>query len=107
MERSRERGLVKMVLEPYKPYTNYEFAATLYKTLRACRPNYNANDYRWRLGVMVIDDIKRDNPFVYNPTEKRTLYGIVIEVDYQNPYNIQLFEDITNRIAIDKGANNE
>ena len=83
-------------IEPYEPK---QFLQIIYNTLRACRPNYNANDYKWRLGVKVIGEFY--NLFVINTNEKRTLYGIDVEIDYLNPYNLQLFEDITNKIAVD------
>lgn len=80
-----------------------QFVQVLYNTLRACRPYYNANDYKWRLGAAAIGELERQyNLFVINTSEKRTLYGIDVDVDYLNPYNIQLFEDITNKIAVDE-----
>lgn len=93
-----------MVLEPYKPYNIISFIKVLYNTLRACRPNYNANDYKWRLGAAVIDDIRAENLFINinDPTVKITLYGIEVEADLENLYNIQLYEDITNKIAVDE-----
>lgn len=81
------------------------FTQILYNTLRACRPNYNANDYKWKIGALVIGKLERrynNDFFIINTDEKTTLYGIDVEIDYLNPYNIQLFEDITNKIAVDK-----
>ena len=104
------------LIEPLKPIT---YIQLLYHTLRECRPNYNANDYKWRLGTAVIAAFERQyNNFnnalainrealsslrdLYNTDEKRKLYGIDVEIDYCNPYNLQLFEDITNKIAVDE-----
>lgn len=95
-----------------KPFEPIPFTHVLYNTLRACRPNYNANDYKWRLGTAVIRELEgKYGLFEINTSEertlKRTLYGIDVEIDHCNPYNLQLFEDITNKIAVDeKGANN-
>lgn len=87
-----------------KPFEPIPFTLVLYNTLRECRPNFNASEYKWKLGAAVIVGITRQfdrNLFLINETEKRTLYGIDVEIDYLNPYNIQLFEDITNKIAVD------
>lgn len=83
-----------------KPFEPIPFTLVLYNTLRACRPNFNASEYKWRLGAVVIGEF-HNNITVFNPSEKRTLYGIDVEIDYLNPYNIQLFEDITNKIAVE------
>lgn len=84
------------------------FIQALYFTLRLHRPNYKADDYKWRLGTAVIRQCNDFyNTFEYNTSEKKTLYGIDVEIDYSNPYNLQLYEDITNKLAGDeKGANN-
>ena len=87
-----------------KPFEPIPFTQVLYNTLRECRPNFDASEYKWRLGAAVIGEFKRQfdsNLFIINETEKRTLYGIDVEIDYLNPYNIQLFEDITNKIAVE------
>lgn len=89
-----------------EPLKSIPFIQALYCTLRECRLNYNANDYKWRLGEAVIADIERQDNIFFNTVannkenKKRTLYGIDVEIDYCNPYNLQLFEDITNKIAI-------
>ena len=93
-------------IEPLNPIP---FIQALYLSLRKSRPNYNANYYKWRLGAAVLGEFERqyNNLFAINISEKTTLYGIDVEIDYLNPYNIQLFEDITNKIAVnEKGANN-
>lgn len=83
-----------------KPFEPIPFTQVLYNTLRECRPNFNASEYKWRIGTEIISTF-HNNITVINPSEKRTLYGIDLEIDYLNPYNIQLFEDITNKIAVD------
>ena len=93
-----------------KDYTLFapSFVGILYRTLRQVKGfNYHAEDYKWRFGQAVIDeyigDIRQPNAF-----EIATLYGIEVEIDYKNPNNLQLFEDITNKIAIDtRGEENE
>ena len=103
----QERGTFKKMDYIEKPHFTY----ILYHTLRKCRPDYIASEYKWRLGAAVIYELDA----LYNigvgrslcMDEKPTLYGIAVEIDNLNPYNIQLFEDITSKIAVDeKGANN-
>lgn len=82
------------------------FIEILYHTLRQCRLDFKPEEFRWRLGAAVI----RDLDTIYNygivtqklvkPDAKPTLYGIDVEIDYENPYNLQLFEDITNKIYV-------
>lgn len=86
-----------------------EYLSALYYTLREMkRESYKPEEYKWRLGVKVIRDIDllAFNAFI-NRDEPLYLYGIVVEIDYTNPNNVQLFEDITNKIYIDKGADND
>lgn len=88
------------IIEPFEPIP---FTQILYTALRANRPNYNANNYKWRLGAVVICEFEsRYNNIAYkiNTDEKIKLYGIDVEIDYLNQYNIQLFEDITNNMAV-------
>lgn len=89
-----------------EPIKSISFTQILYTALRANRPNYNANNYKWRIGAAVIGELERQYNNFYcfsiNTNEKKTLYGIDVEIDYLNPYNIQLFEDITNKIAVDE-----
>lgn len=90
-----------------------EFIKILYFTLRQCRPNYNPKEYKWRMGAKVmyeLDSLYKTgiaNSIIFNRDEKPTLYGIDVEVDYENPDNLQLFEDITNKIAVKKSPEEE
>lgn len=71
----------------------------LEKTERAGYP-FNEEDYIWRLGAKVIQDIELSTDYIMAefPDRPRTLFGIVVELDYHNPYNVQLWENITNKI---------
>ena len=83
-----------------------EYLSALYYTLREMkRESYKPEEYKWRLGVKVIRDIdlRAFNIFI-NIDEPLYLYGIVVEKDYINPDNVQLFEDITNKIGIKSEA---
>lgn len=89
------------------------FCQMLYYALRECRPNYNANEYKWRIGAAAmyeLDSFYRADiahQIILNREEKPTLYGIEVEIDYENPDNLQLFEDITNKIAVKKSPEEE
>jgi hypothetical protein len=81
------------------------FVQVLYSTLRECKPNFRPEEYKWRLGGFVLDSLYNmgiASQMLFHKDEKPTLYGIEIEIDRENPYNLQLFEDITNKIAVKK-----
>lgn len=79
-----------------------EYLQALYNTLREMKGvSYNYKDYKWLLGAAIIDELKLSNfHTVIETVEPIFLFGIEIEIDIKNPYNIQLFEDITNKIRI-------
>ena len=59
---------------------------------------FKREDYKWVLGVKTYYKLELNYHFniVYN--EPRMLFGIVVELDYHNPDNIQLCENITNKL---------
>ena len=60
---------------------------------------FNEDNYKWCLGVGVCNDIDViTNTITHNKDEKRTLFGIAVEIDYQNPYRMELWKNITNDI---------
>lgn len=60
---------------------------------------FEEDNYKWCLGVGVITEIDvAKNIINYSQAEKRTLFGIVVEVDYHNPYRMELWKNITNDI---------
>lgn len=61
---------------------------------------FKREDYKWILGARVINDISISNDLVMTACQDcpRTLYGIVVEADYANPNNVQLWENITNKV---------
>lgn len=89
------------------------FVRVLYNTLRECKPNFRPEEYKWRLGGFVICELDSTynmgitEHMLFHKDEKATLYGIEIEIDRENPYNVQLFEDITNKIAVKKSLESE
>ena len=84
--------------------SDISFIEILYHNLRKYRPNFKPDDYRWRLGAAVIYDLDAKYNYgialkiVLHRDEMPTLFDIKIVIDYSNPYNLQLFEDITNKI---------
>lgn len=77
-----------------------EYLKALYIALIATKGNsYNYNDYKWVLGAAILDELKISNfHTIIEPSEPIFLFGIAVEIDCSNPYNVQLFEDITNKI---------
>lgn len=61
---------------------------------------FRDEDYKWLLGIKVINDLMMDNVYQIsvNPDRMRTLFGIAVEPDFHNPDNIQLWENITNKV---------
>lgn len=59
---------------------------------------FKRDDYKWVLGVKTYFKLKVNDHIniVYN--EPRMLFGILVELDHQNPYNIQLWENITDKL---------
>lgn len=81
----------------------------IYKDLRASRPDYNKDEYKWRLGVAFINKIEHEFDlfrYVDCTGVKHTLFGIEVEIDYLNPWIVQIFEDITDKIAVCKKEEN-
>lgn len=61
---------------------------------------FKREEYRWILGVNIINAIsdRREYAISLWPEQPRTLFGIVIEINYQDPYAVQLWENITNKV---------
>lgn len=61
---------------------------------------FKREDYKWVLGARVITDIDMDTNFQRSlyPDQPRTLFGVVVEADFHNPDNVQLWENITNKV---------
>lgn len=78
-----------------------EYLRVLYYTLREMKgQNFSSEEYKWRLGTRILNDIDvKAYNFLAKKQEPIYLFGIVVEVDYYNPDNVQIFEDITNKIA--------
>lgn len=83
----------------------HHFTEILYFALRKIRKDFNPNDYKWVLGAGIIYELDVHyghhiaEDYIFRPAEKTTLYGIPVEVDMENPHQLKLFEDITNKIT--------
>ena len=83
----------------------YKYLETLYHTLREIKHRnlelFNSNKYKWKLGIEVANILKICNNSITIQEKTQYLFGIEVKIDYKNPYNVQLYEDITNQIAIE------
>lgn len=79
-----------------------EYLQALYYTLRKMKGReYHSDKYKWLLGTETIKELALGTIYTFESFIKPMfLYGIAVEIDYTNPHNIQLFEDITNKIYI-------
>ena len=60
---------------------------------------FNEDNYKWCLGVGVISEIDvAKNIIHHSQDEKRTLFGIVVDVDFHNDFRMELWKNITNDI---------
>ena len=75
----------------------------IYKNLKERRSDYYKDKYKWRLGVGIIRKIENEHEFfryVDCTGVKNTLFGMAVEIDYLDPCNIQIFENITDEIGV-------
>lgn len=57
------------------------------------------DNYKWCLGAGVISNIDvAENIIHHSQNEKRTLFGIAIDIDYHNIFRMELWKNITNDI---------
>ena len=61
---------------------------------------FKRENYRWVLGVKIIHEIETKTYYVMAefPDRQRTLFGVPVDMDMCNPDNIQLWENITNKL---------
>lgn len=67
------------------------------------RQSFSSDDYKWILGAKVVHDLEMTQHLSYymhaaEIGEHSTLFGIPVEIDYYNPENVQLWENITDKI---------
>ena len=81
-----------------------EHLALLYD-LAVCRTerlgfSFKGEDYKWILGVKVLQAIEDNTYYIMSefPNKRRLIFGIEVETDYSNPDNVQLWENITNKL---------
>ena len=80
-----------------------EMIQALFIALQEEYPNFQTNDFIWRLGTETLKELGFDEELFeskYTYTIA-TLFGISIEVDFLNPNNLQLLWDITEKITSD------
>lgn len=88
-----------------KAFNSAMFIRGLYNGLRMFRPDYNADDYKWIIGKAVWNEFEEQNKkyrLLPMLEDTATLYGIKVEVENINIYCIKLYENITNKVDIEK-----
>ena len=78
-------------------------AGALYKTLRTMKSmRFNPDNYFWKIGQLTFAEMAQDRVthFREAPEEATLLYGIRVEIDYNNDFGLRLFEDITDTIGL-------
>lgn len=59
---------------------------------------FNEDNYKWTLGAAVANDLTfQCTGLMRYPTEKMSLFGIPVELDYENVENVQLWRNITSK----------
>ena len=60
---------------------------------------FKREDYKWILGINIIADIETHHSYIdHLASGPMTFLGIVVEPDYNNPNNVQLWENITDKV---------
>jgi len=60
---------------------------------------FDEDNYRWWIGGAICNNLEVANNITnYYEGEKRTLFGIAVGWDYQNPYRMELWKNITNDV---------
>lgn len=95
--------------EKYREYV--EYLEKLYFTLRDMkaqkREYFSHNEYKWVLGVNIVRKLVLRDRLIISEKEPIYLFGIVVEIDYFNSWSVHLYEDITNKIYIEREVENE
>ncbi len=80
-----------------------DYVLMLLYALREARGlSFNPENYRLVLGQKIIEQIESRSPFIqaYPSSERNnTFCGIKVEIDEKNLYNVQVFENITDKIC--------
>ena len=81
----------------------YKYLEVLYRTLRKDKHRkleaFNSSEYKWKLGVEIANALKILDSTTVTQEEIQYLFGIEVEIDYKDFRNVQLYEDITNKIT--------
>lgn len=103
------KAIVNDIINLHENETFKRLEALCYTLRQMKGQNYRSEHYKWRLGAKVISELKLSNHVINAITigETMFLFVISVEVDYANPYNVQIFEDIINKIGIKREVDNE
>lgn len=60
---------------------------------------FKREDYKWILGVKVVHELMLNNALKIRAYDcHQEIFGIIVEIDHHNPDNIQLWENITDKL---------
>ena len=68
----------------------------IYHNARKRDKHFDESNYRWSLGVEVINDIANEVVFMNAPDVPMQLFGIPVGRDYPNPQKVELWKNVTN-----------
>lgn len=81
---------------------NAKDVCMIYNVLRSTTLEFFCEDYRWELGIAIVNELlyNTGKEFdVVTDDDMPTLFGIPVKVNYNDPYKLKIYEDITNKIG--------
>lgn len=86
---------------PNTKNTTFDYLYAVYNTLRKIKgEEFRPENFKFRLGNEVVKELFDATRCYICLNEPITLFGIEVEHDFYSPKNVQIFEDITNKISI-------
>ena len=86
----------KIYVPEYQEQATYDLIKAIYHNARCKDNNFAESNYRWSLGVEVINDVANQFAFFNAPDMPMELFGIPVGRDYKNPTKIELWRNVTN-----------
>ena len=74
----------------------FDLLRAIYHDAKKRDKHFDESNYRWSLGVEVINDIANRLQFVNAKDVPMALFGIPGGRDYSNPQNVELWKNVTN-----------
>jgi len=86
----------KIYVPECQEHATYDLLRAIYHNARSKDADFAESNYKWSLGVEVINDIANGIMFMNAPNEPMQLFGIPVGRDYPNPQKIELWRNVTN-----------